>query len=503
MTRRALAFLGALFLIAVVAGGAWLWRARVHPAEQPERPAEARPSPQTPVTDAATTVRGDVSIDLRRQQLVGVRTAKATRTSLGSVIHATGVVRNDETRVTDVNVKLDGWVRELFVDYTGQTVTKGQPLFTLYSPELVAAEHEYVLALKARDQLRASVLVDAQQRADALVSAARRRLTLWDVTADDLRVLDEARAPADTVVVRSPATGVVMDKQILAGAHVAPGQTLYKLADLSVVWVEANVYEQDIPSIRLGDRATVSVESMPRALGRVVYIEPYVDEQTRTTKVRYEFANPRGRLKPGMYASVEMTTTAGFGVTVPTDAVLDSGREQVVFVAEGDGRFAPRHVTIGRRLDRDVQIVDGLKEGEEVASGAAFFLDSESQLRSALQGFASAPSVSPTSATDRISITLHTTPDPAKTGENQFEVAVADARGGPIGDAQVTVHLFMPAMPTMNMPAMRNEVPLASAGNGMYRGTGQVMMAGRWDATVNATRGGQQLGTFQTTISAK
>ena len=241
----------------------------------------------------------------------------------------------------------------------------------------------------------------------------------------------------------------------------------------------------------------MAIDAYPneRFTGRAVYIYPYVDEKTRTNKVRFEFANPRGRLKPGMYATVELKSGGGSGLTVPADAVLDSGTEQVVFVAQGNGMFEPRKVKIGRRLGESIQIVEGLKEGEQVATGAAFFLDSESQLRGALQGYEAAPvtpggAISPT----QLDIAFRTVPDPAKTGENEFEVVLKDPAGVPMDGAEVSVQLFQAAMPTMNMPAQRSETKLTAAGSGVYRGTGQVMTAGRWDATVTVMRNGQRIG---------
>jgi hypothetical protein len=333
-------------------------------------------------------------------------------------------------------------------------------------------------------------------------------LVLWDLSVDQLQALDRTREPHAAVTFRSPADGYVVDKQVVKGAHVAAGQTLYRIADLSVVWIEAEVYEHDVPLVRVGQNATVTFDAYPdeRHLGRVVCIYPYVNEQTRTNKVRYEFANARGRLKPGMFANVELAAPGGAGITVPASAVLDSGREQVVFVAQGDGHFEPRRVTVGRRLATDVQIVEGLKAGEQVATGATFFLDSESQLRASLQGYeappaqAGAPGGAPAQQLD---ITFHSVPDPPKVGENQFEVMVKGPTGKPIADAEVAIQFFMAAMPTMNMPAMRNGVKLSPAGGGVYRGTGQVMMAGRWDASVIVTRGGQRLGTRQLPVVAR
>ncbi|OLC50549.1 MAG: hypothetical protein AUH43_04675 [Acidobacteria bacterium 13_1_40CM_65_14] len=511
MRRPMLKGLLVVLAVAIVAVIAWAVWSRVrsdraglpgttvadrHPTSPAARPAQP----------AAATPRTGVTIDPRRQQLIGVRTVAAKRAEMTELVRTVGVVQYDETRVTDVNLKVEGWIRELYVDYTGQLVTRGQPLFTLYSPDLLATEHEYLLALKTRDQMQSSQIADARVRADTIVAAARQRLALWDLSADQLQALEQTRQPQAAVTFRSPAGGYVTEKQVLKGAHVTAGQSLYRIADLSVVWIEADVYENDVSLVRLGQHATVTLDAYPgeRYAGRVVYIYPYVNQQTRTNKVRYEFANGRGRFKPGMYANVELSVSAGAGVTVPANAVLDSGKEQIVFVAQGDGYFEPRRVKVGRRLGADVQIVDGIKTGEQVATGATFFLDSESQLRASLQGYEAAPAPAPAAGPrQQLDITLRSQPDPPKAGENQFEATVKDSAGKPIDDAQVTVQFFMAAMPTMNMPAMRSEVKLLPVGGGVYRGTGNVMIAGRWDVTVSVARNGQRLGSKQMTVVAR
>jgi RND family efflux transporter MFP subunit len=461
----------------------------------------------SPAPASETTPRGDITIDARRQQLIGVKTVPATKTTMTPTIRAVGSVRSAETRVADVNVKLDGWIRELFVDYTGQNVTKGQPLFTLYSPDLLAAENEYVLALKARDSLQQSQIAEAKVRADQLVAAARQRLALWDLTDDQLRALDEQRQASSTVTFRSPVDGVVMEKMAVNGMHITSGQTLYKIADLSTVWVEADIYETELPLVRVGERATVTLDAYPgeQFTGRVIYIYPYVDENTRTNKVRYEFPNGHGRLKPGMFANVELASPSAPGIVVPLNALLDSGKEQIVFVAQGDGYFQPRKVKAGRRLGDQVQIVDGIREGEMVATGAAFFLDSESQLKAAVQGYepTAGAAGSQTPAGSQVDITFRTTPDPPRMGDNQIEVMVKDAGGKPVDGADVSVQFYMPAMPTMGMPSMKSEAKLAPAGGGMYRGPGQVLMAGQWQTTVVVTRNGQRLGSRQMQVAAK
>jgi hypothetical protein len=269
------------------------------------------------------------------------------------------------------------------------------------------------------------------------------------------------------------------------------------------------VYENEVADVRVGSTATITVNAYPgeRFTGRAIYIYPYLDEKTRTNKVRFELANRVGRLKPGMFANVELNARGGAGLLVPTNAVLDAGTEQVVFVAQGDGLFQPRKVKVGRRLTDDIEVLEGLKETEQVATGATFFLDSESQLRAGLQSYDTPATPSATAVATsaaQLDITLRTVPDPPQAGsETQFEVIVKDASGKTIDDADVSVQLFMPAMPTMSMPAMRSEVKLSPAGGGIYRGTGQVLMASRWDATVTVSRGGQRLGSKQRPVVAR
>jgi RND family efflux transporter MFP subunit len=457
---------------------------------------------------AAADPRAAVNIDPRRRQLIGVRTVPVARGNLRKTVRTVGLVRYDETRLADVNLKLEGWIDELYVDYTGRFVRQGEPLFTLYSPELVTTENEYLLALETRDQVKDSQVPDARAYADRLVELARRRLVLWDLPADQLKALEERREAQTTVTFRSPVNGFVIEKQALKGLHVQPGMSLYKVADLSVVWIEADLYEQEMPFVRLGERATVTLDAYPgeRFAGRAIYIYPYVEERTRTVRVRFEFPNPRGRLRPGMYANAELTAPLGGGLVIPGNALLDSGTRQIVFVSVGDGYFEPRAVKAGQRLGDDVQILEGLKEGEEVATGATFFLDSESQLRASLQGFEAPPAAAAGpgagTARARLQIVFRSRPDPPQTGDNTFEVTVKDLDGKPVTDADVTVAFFMPAMPTMNMPAMRSEAKLAHAGDGTYRGPGQVLMAGRWEVSVVVSRSGQRIGTQQLTVVA-
>ncbi|MEQ1760638.1 MAG: FixH family protein [Vicinamibacterales bacterium] len=480
------------------------WQAAPSVAEAPNRSdtsmAAGGPTP------AVEPARAEVTIDTRRQQLIGVRVVSVVRDSVTSAVRAPGVIRYDETRQTNVNVKIDGWIRDLDVDFTGQPVRLGQRLFTLYSPELIATQNELILALRNQEQAASSSLVDAREFSQRLVDAARQRLRLWDLSVDEIARVEASREPLQTVAIVSPASGFVTEKLAVRGMRVTAGQTLYTIADLGAVWVEADVYEQDMSLVRIGQSASVTVDAYPgrQFRGRATYIYPDVNQQTRTAKVRFQFDNAAGLLKPGMFANVELRAPERDGLMVPADAVLDAGLQQTVFVADGNGMFTPRRVTAGQRTSDSVEILEGLKEGEQVAAAATFFLDSESQLRAGLQNYqAPASSTSATTAPQNLDLAFRPLADPPRTGDNTFEVTLKDQRGQPIADAEVSVTLFMPAMPTMNMPAMRNETRLPSIGGGVYRGPGQIMSGGRWEVTVTVRRANQQVGSRQFTVLAR
>jgi Cu(I)/Ag(I) efflux system membrane fusion protein/cobalt-zinc-cadmium efflux system membrane fusion protein len=460
--------------------------------------------PEPPPPDA----RAPVQLDLRRQQLIGVRLAAAETATLDRGIRAVGTVAFDETRLADVNVQVDGFVRTLHVNASGVFVAKGQPLFALYSPELLATEQEYLLALRAREQVRASAngADEAAGYADRLAGAARQRLALWRLPASEIEELERTRQPRDTVTFTSPASGYVIEKNVVSGQRVMAGERLYRLADLSTVWVEADVYERDLAGVKRGARATVTVDAWPGESfdARVVLVAPALDAATRTARVRFALANPGAKLRPGMFANVELAAASVRGLTVPADAVVDSGTRRFVFVSQGEGFFEPRPVEIGARGNGLIEITKGLAEGEQVASGATFFIDSESQLRAAMEGFEALPDLAaPAEGGEKLQIDFRTDPDPPRNGDSGFEVAVRTAAGAPVEDAEVAVRLYMPPMPSMNMPAMSVDGTLLSRGGGEYRGQVNVSMAGRWDATVVVTRNRERLGSRQFAIVAR
>lgn len=344
-------------------------------------PMEAAAQPGTP--GAAVEGLSSVTIDTQRQQLIGLRTAAVEEGDLGGGLRTVGRVAIDETRVRKVTVKVEGFVEKLFVDFTGQAVGKGQPLFSLYSPEFVSAQQEYLLALRTQKQLAGGSM---QGSGNDLLESARRRLMFWDVPAAELERLEQTGEVRKTLTLRAPVGGVVTVKNVVEGARVTPADFLYEITDLGRVWVQADVYESELARVKVGTEADLSLGAYHGRTfrGRVAFIDPQVDPKTRTVKVRIEFPNPKGELKPEMFGQVELRTKGRKGLTVPLDAVLDSGARKVVFVALGEGRFEPREVQTGATLGERVEIIGGLKAGEEVITRANFLVDSESRLKAAL-----------------------------------------------------------------------------------------------------------------------
>lgn len=329
---------------------------------------------------------GAVMIPLERQQLIGVRTAPVVRRRLHHTVRTVGRVDYDETRVKHIHTKITGWIEKLHVDFTGEQVDEGQPLLDIYSPDLVATQEEYLLALRAQESLGESEFAEIASTTKSLFDATRRRLLLWDITEQQIKELEERREPVKTLTVYSPIRGFVIHKNAYEGQYIGPTDELYTIADLSEIWVSADIYEQDLPHVRVGQRATVTLSYMPGKTfrGRVDYVYPYLEGKTRTGKVRVVLSNPDLTLKPNMFANVELLTQLGESLIIPEDAVIDTGERQVVFLVLEGGHFLPREIQAGMRVDGEIQVLSGLQEGDVVVSGAAFLVDSESKLGSAL-----------------------------------------------------------------------------------------------------------------------
>jgi Cu(I)/Ag(I) efflux system membrane fusion protein len=339
-------------------------------------------------TEAPASAENVMTVSPERLQAIGVKFELAKRRPLDRMIRTVGQVEIDERRLAHVNIKLEGWIDALFVNSTGERVTKGQKLFTLYSPELVATQTEYLLALKSQRTLGRSAFPEVAAGAESLLDVTRRRLRLWDITEDHIQDLERTGTVLRTLPIHAPQSGTVIKKVALAGMHVNPGDELYTIADLSHVWLVADIYEYELPFIKVGQTATVTLSYDPGTTlqGRIAFLYPTLEAQTRTAKVRFELANPGERLKPGMYANVALTIPLGTRLVVPSDAILDSGERQLIFIHLGGGQLAWRPVKLGVRAGDWVEVLEGLKENEHIVTSANFLLDSESQLKAAVGG---------------------------------------------------------------------------------------------------------------------
>jgi len=334
-----------------------------------------------------------ITIAPERLQTIGVKFQEAARRPLDKVIRTVGRVEIDERLVGRVNLKFEGWIEELLVSAIGDHVKKGQRLFTIYSPDLVATQEEYLLALQSYRELGASEFPEVSRGAKDLLEATRRRLQLWDIRKNHIQDLERTGTVMRTLPIHSPVTGTVIRMEARTGTFVTPGTELYFIADLSHIWIQADIYEYELPYIKIGQDAAVTLSYDPNTKlhGRVGFIYPTLDPKTRTVKVRFELENLNEKLKPDMYANVELQVPLGIKLVVPRDAILESGERQLLFIHHGSGQLEWRNVKLGATAGDWVEVKEGLKEGEHVVTGANFLIDSESQLKAAIGGMAGMP----------------------------------------------------------------------------------------------------------------
>jgi Cu(I)/Ag(I) efflux system membrane fusion protein len=292
-----------------------------------------------------------------------------------------------------VTIKFHGWIEQLFVSATGDHVKKGQRLFTIYSPDLVATQEEYLLALQGRMHLGDSDLPEVARGSKDLLEATRHRLHLWDIGDEHIRALERSKQVTKTLPLHSPISGTVIGKNIVQGAHVEPGEELYTIADLSRVWILADVYEYELSFVKAGQQAAVTLSYEPGTIltGRVGFIYPTLDPKTRTAKVRFEIDNADEKLKPDMYANVEMRANLGTRLVIPHEAIIESGQKQVVFLHLGGGKLEPRLIKTGVKTGEWSEVLSGLKEGEHIVTSANFLIDSESRLKSVVDSMGGMP----------------------------------------------------------------------------------------------------------------
>lgn len=500
------------------------WTCTMHPSVRAAEPGKCpicamdlvpvREQTETPkqAATAAAGQSGVFALGAERQQLIGVRYTQVEYQQLERKIRTVGRVELDQQRIAEVHPKISGWVEQTFVNYQWQHVRKGQPLFSIYSPQLVAAQEEYLLALKAQEQLGdENPFPRATTGARSLVEDARKRLQLWDVTDNQIRKLDQTKQVNRTLLVYAPISGHVTHLNVFPQQQVTPETNVYTIADHSRVWVHVDLYENEIALVRLGQRATMTVPAYPGRVfsGRVTFIWPHLDMTTRTLKVRLEFDNPDLTLKPEMYADVELRIPLGRRLVAPKSAVLPTGERNVVFVDRGNGRMEIRQVELGVETDEFYEIRRGLAPNDRVVTAANFLVDAESQVQGAIATWQTqeskttgrmAPIPEQPPQGQQFSAEFRQ-PTQFKVGKNSLRLVARDPSGRPLEDAEIEVTLFMPAMGSMQ--PMASKANLRHLGNAEYAGEVEFLMAGTWQTTVVIKRDGKVLATVRTTLMAR
>ena len=513
------AFLITLGLSVVLAAAAaflgWRYVAQQRGATAPKEAA----SPATTSEGKASTAESQpaepaapkltpLQLSPQRLQRIGVTSGEVEVRELSNEIRAVGNVAVDERLEAYVQTRFSGWIQKVYANSTYQYVKKGQPLFTIYSPELVTTENEYLLAMKNRDALQSSTVPGVAAGASSLLTAARERLKQWEVPERQIQHLESSGKVRHDLEIDSPVSGYITEYNALPNLYVKPATRLYTIADLSTVWVYAEMFQSDLEQIHVGQRATVTSDAYPGRTfyGRVDFIYPEVNMNTRTVKVRLVFKNPGLKLTPGMFVNVSLKVPLGRRLAVPVTGVFHTGMRNIVFVDHGGGYLAPRDVTLGPRAGDYYSVLKGLKAGEKIVTSANFLIDSESQLQAALGSFAPPPpppSGANSGAASQAKIEFTTAPSPPRKGPVTVRVKLTDGDGKPIEGAEVKVRFFMPAMPAMGMSAMQSVLTLTGKGGGYYEGSGKLQSGGTWQVTVFAQKNGQTLASKQLSVTAE
>lgn len=369
------AFLGAITVISC--------QSEQKPQEQKSEQ-NAKPESMSSMEGMPPPGYAEVKIDPQRIQLFGVRTEKIISKELNKSVRAVGIVASDERRVANIQTKFSGWIVDLYVNFTNQSVKKGEPLFSVYSPALLATQEEYIIAKKgAKNQLKGTFGEEYSRTNQKLLESVKQRLELWDIPQEEIERLDRQATPMRTLTIRSPIDGIVLQKNAFAGMNVEPGMNIFTVADLSHVWVLADIFEQDIASIRIEQQATLTMNAYPGRTfeGKVDFINYVLDQTTRTTKVRFDFNNTEMLLKPGMYGVIELTIPIGFVLALPEAAVIDTGTKKIVFIEKAPGFYRPIEVLLGAKGGGYYQVLKGLNENDLVVTSSQFLMDSESRIQ--------------------------------------------------------------------------------------------------------------------------
>jgi len=506
-----------LVLVGVLTG--FWWRSH-HPVETKTAATPASiPAPQQETNPAATatppsaeTPLSPIQLSPERLQSIGVKFGVVERKELKDTIRTTGTVAIDERRVSYVQTRISGHIEKVFADATYQYVKKGQPLFTIHSPELVAAEREYLLAKQNAQSLSQSTVPGVATGVASLQESSRERLSQWDIPQQEVARLEATGQVSETLEIDSPVSGYITERNALPNLMVQPDTRLYTVADLSTVWVLAQIFQNDLGRIRVGSSASLTVDSYPGRVfrGRVDFIYPDVDMTTRTARARLVFANSQLTLSPGMFVNVSVDVNLGKQLAIPVSGVLQSGTRQIVFVDRGSGYLEPREVQLGPQANDEYIVLKGLKAGERIVTSANFLIDSESQLQAAIGSYTAPPpgvgaaeTKSNSAAQTAAQVEFSTEPQAPKKGSNLYRVKLSAADGSPITGAQVSVRSYMAGMPEMGMAAMNVVTRLTEKGNGVYEGQVMLESGGTWKITVTALKNGVALATKQVSLQTQ
>ncbi|MDE3201379.1 MAG: FixH family protein [Acidobacteriota bacterium] len=477
-------------------------------ARGPEATAHAMHGQKYAAEASPAPALAPLQISPQRLQEIGVTIAEVQNKDVDDELQVPGNVDVNEQRLTYVQTRFPGWIQKVYANATYQYVRKGQPMFSIYSPELVSSEQEYLLARQNQKSFDQDAHGTAVKESGWLLKAAEERLRQFDVPQQEIDNLEQTGKVRREIEINSPVSGYILERNALPNAYVQPETKLYTMADLSNVWVYANVFQNDISRLKPGDPAEVTVDAYPGRTfrGRVDQILPQVDNTTRTVRVRLVFSNPGVVLKPGMFVNVSIHVRLGRQLVVPSSAVLHSGMRSVAFVDHGDGNLEPRMVETGPQIDDSIVVLSGLKAGERVVQSANFLVDSEAQLQAAMQGFSPAAEQStpsaPAASEPKLNIEFSTEPSPPRKGDNVLHVKLTGADGAPVTGANVQVTFFMAAMPAMGMAAMRSAATLQNKGDGRYEGSLSLASGGTWKVTITVRRNGQTVTMQQLTLDA-
>ena len=519
--RRAfLITLSVAIVLALVAGGLW-WRMHTRSPSVAEKGAGAMEMPSTSAQMSGTESGGateapalgetplnPIQLSPQRMQSIGIQIGQVQSKPVNDELRFYGNVQPNERRLAYVQTRFPGWIRDVYADATGDFVRKGQRMFTIYSPDLVSTEQEYLLAKKNAASLEQSQVGAVASGAKALLAAAKARLQQWDIPVGEIEKLDRTGEAITNLTINSPVSGYVTEKSALPNMYVQPDTKLYTVADLSEIWVLAQVFQNDVGKIKPGDPAEVSVDTYPGKTfrGRVDYILPQLDMSTRTVPVRLVFANGDLKLRPGMYVNVRVELPLGRQSIVPASAIFHSGTRNLIFAYQGEGSIQPREVELGPRVGDDMVITKGVRAGDQIITSANFLIDSEAQLQAAAGAFMPPPpgagQAASMNAPAQGNIDLTTDPSPPHKGKNLVRVKVTSKDGQPVTGAQVTITFFMPAMSAMGMAAMKTVINATDKGGGVYEGSGDLGSGGTWQVTITASQNGQMIATKQLALNA-